>query len=145
MSSVVATISAQRADAARTHTFACEIASVPQARRLVRDDLLHRGVLPRLVDNTLSVLTELVSNSIVHARPVLRNGSAEGILVSWEAKIDRVIVDITDGGGPSTPTLKRVSPTDAAGRGISIVDQLSKEWTVHRRHGMVTVHAVVVP
>lgn len=142
-SSVVAPT--QRADAAQARWFAADVSSVPLARRAVRDDLLHRDLLPRLVDNTLSVLTELVSNSIVHARPVRRNGSVEGIIVSWEVSDDHVVVDITDGGGASTPSLKHFAPTDPAGRGMSIVDQLSDEWTVRRKHGMVTVRAVVGP
>lgn len=128
---------------ARTIELAPDAQSVPMARRLVRNDLRHSDVLPGVIDSALIIITELVSNSIVHAQPVRRNGSMVGVVVRWTVAGDHVLVDVTDGGGPDLPRLKPHSPTDAAGRGMTIVDHLADSWTVEEQPGAVTVHAVV--
>lgn len=140
---VVAEALETRSRVSRAVELAADPGSVPVVRHLVRDDLIHRGVAETIIDNTLVVITELVSNAVVHARPVRRNGSVRGIIARWDVVADRVEIDVTDGGGPQLPAKKLLSPTDAAGRGLTIVDRLTDSWSVDVGADTVTVHAVI--
>jgi DNA-binding response OmpR family regulator len=91
-----------------------------EARRLVRDVLLHWGY-GDLLDDAALVVSELVTNAVRHA------GSAS-----------IVVVNRTDGGirvevrdeGPWTPD-PGPSPTDAErGRGLMIISALATAWGV---------------
>lgn len=140
---VVAEALETRSRVSRAVELAADPGSVPVVRGLVRDDLRRSGLVETVIDNTLIVVTELVSNSVVHARPLRRNGSVMGIIARWDVVGDRVEIDVTDGGGPQLPEKKLLSPTDAAGRGLTIVDRLTNTWSVDVGADAVTVHAVI--
>ena len=74
-------------------------ASVAQVRKALVDDLEGREVRAAVIDEAEIVVSELVSNAIRHARPL-----ADGNLrVHWKVKAGVVEVEVTDGGGDSTP------------------------------------------
>src|SRR5450631_692164 len=50
-----------------------------------------------------------------------------------------VEVEVTDGGGPTTPRPAPRSPLAAAGRGLRIVRSYAHEWGVHEDRGGRTV------
>jgi len=73
------------------------------------------------------VISELVGNAVRHARP-LPDGM---IRVSWTVRGDVVEVEVTDGGGPTTPRPAPRALLSVSGRGLRIVRGLAHEWGVH--------------
>jgi anti-sigma regulatory factor (Ser/Thr protein kinase) len=100
-------------------TFPARAASVPAARRLVRQAL--SGLPQGVVDRALLMVSELATNAFRHARStftvsVVRSG---GI----------VRVEVTDAGG-GLPVVRHPSPTEPSGRGLQIVMTLALRWGV---------------
>lgn len=142
MSGVMPTGLTDRSDGVQKVVLAAALSSVPAARRRVRADLVARGVRPDVIDNTLLVVTELVSNAILHARPAT-TGAQAGVVLLWTIENDLVLVDVTDGGGRSRPRRTKAEPTDSSGRGLTIVDAIAQDWSVTTENGQVTVRAIV--
>ena len=103
-----------------------KMSSAVDVRRAVVLELRKVGVDATVIDEVEIVLSELVSNSVRHARP-LADGS---IRVSWTVRGDVVEAEVTDGGGPTTPRLAQRSLWSADGRGLRIVRSLAHEWGV---------------
>ena len=117
---------ARGGDAARTMRVAWRAASVAQVRKAVVDDLSTREVSAAVIDEAEIVISELVSNAIRHARPL-----ADGNLrVHWKVKAGVVEVEVTDGGGDSTPRPAPRTIWAPSGRGLRIVRSLAHEWGV---------------
>lgn len=94
-------------------------ASVPAARRFAASLLgqLDAGLL----DSTLLMVSELVTNAVRHAR-------SEFVLnVTMDEHIVRI--EVTDTGG-GEPRAGRPGPYSPHGRGLMIVDALATEWGV---------------
>lgn len=140
----VATSSRVLADGGRTVHLVAAVSSVPLARHLVRDDLERRGVRPAGVDNSVLVVTELVTNSILHARPLRLEGDRFGVVLTWTVDDERVVVEVTDGGGTELPRVRRHLPADTGGRGLAIVDAIASDWLISSEESRVTVRAVIV-
>lgn len=132
-------------DDARVLELSSTAASVPHARHHVGADLRQAGVPQHVVDNVLVVTTELLSNAVRHARPLAFDDHRRGIRLRWIIVDRHILVDVTDGGGPQAPALRDPSAVDSAGRGLAIVDALTRDWTVRSEHGELTVQAVVGP
>jgi DNA-binding response OmpR family regulator len=91
-----------------------------EARRVVRDVLLHWGY-GDLLDDAALVVSELVTNAVRHA------GSASIVVVNRTE--GGIRVEVRD-EGPGAPDLAP-SPTDAEhGRGLMIVAALATAWGV---------------
>ncbi|MGW5942830.1 ATP-binding protein [Streptomyces celluloflavus] len=132
-------------------------AGVGMARRRMREELLASGVQDTVVDDAVLILSELLSNSCRHARPIYENGSPdsarsagrsappESVRASW--RIDAqggLTVSVTDGGGPTRPLPATPSVTARGGRGLAIIRSLAKDWGVRdAAAGEVTVWAVL--
>jgi len=119
-----------------------EVASV---RRAMRDDLLHDPRLAPVADDVAVVTSELVGNAVRHGAPL--DG---GLLVRWRVGGEGVVVEVVDGGGPSAPgeqpqvEARDADPLDTCGRGLRIVEELSRRWgTSLDADGRRTVWAVV--
>ena len=110
-----------------------------EARRVVVTDLEARGVPESIIDEAELVLSELVANSLRHASP-LADGT---IRVHWKAKNEVVEVEVSDGGGPSQPSVRRPAPWAPSGRGLRIVRSIAHEWGVVEDRGVVTVWAAI--
>lgn len=101
-------------------TLASRPASVPTTRRVVTQTLVAHD-LPWLVDDVVLVASELATNAVTHARtPFTVTLGCTGHTVSLE---------VTDGSN-SHPMRKHASPLDGTGRGLVIVERLSREWGV---------------
>lgn len=100
--------------------------SPAQARRHLRA-ALHDSDLEALADDVLLLVTELVTNAVVHA------GTAVGLAVRVDE--DGLLVEVSDHSPGSTPIVRRdVDAAREGGRGMFLLDVLAERWgTVHAR------------
>ena len=104
--------------------FSPESASV--ARRQLVEWMRGIGVGDETRDDARLVVSELVGNSVRHARP-LADGTME---VTWTSRDTGVEIAVTDGGALTTPEVVEAGVSDLAGRGLSIVETLASRWWV---------------
>ncbi len=78
---------------------------------------LAGGVDDDVLADIASIVSELVGNSVRHARPL----PGGGVQVSWQLRDDIVEIRVTDGGSVDLPHVRRVGPEALGGRGLSIV------------------------
>lgn len=124
-------------DSSRTVRVPWRATSVALIRKTLVDDLESRDVSAVVVDEAEIVVSELVSNSIRHARPL-----ADGTLrVHWKVKAGVVEVEVTDGGSESTPRPAPRTIWAPSGRGLRIVRSLAHEWGVSEDRNGSTVWA----
>ena len=99
--------------------------SVPRARHFVSTLLIdHR--FPNLVEDVRLVVSELATNAVRHARTPFT--------VTLERDDQSVMVTVTD-GSPDPPVHLAADPLHTGGRGLSLVDTVSRDWGVFRRPG----------
>jgi anti-sigma regulatory factor (Ser/Thr protein kinase) len=89
------------------------------------------------IEDARTVISEMVANSIRHGQP-LPDGT---ILLTWCAQGQELIVSVTDGGGTTMPRAHNASPNALAGRGMSIIETISKRWWSEQTSSAATVHA----
>lgn len=119
-------------DASKTVRVPWSPSSVSLVRRTIVQDLTSRGIAVDTIDESEIVVSELVSNAIRHARP-LPDGT---LRIHWKVKAGVVEVEVTDGGGETTPRPAPRTLWAASGRGLRIVRSLAHEWGVAvDRHG----------
>ncbi len=111
-------------------------ASVPVARRRLQDWLDHIGVRPDRVEDARVIVSEMVANSVRHARP-LPDGT---ILVAWRLEDGKVELSVTDGGADTRPRRVQAPASAATGRGMAIVDVLADDWRIERTPTRSTLH-----
>jgi serine/threonine-protein kinase RsbW len=103
-----------------------KMSSAVDVRRAVVLELKRLEVDATVVDEAEIVISELISNAVRHASP-LPDGT---IRVSWTLRGGVVEVEVTDGGGPTTPRPAPHSVWSDNGRGLRIVRSLAHEWGV---------------
>lgn len=130
---------------------------VAEARRKLRGELYAQAVPEPVIDDAVLILSELLSNSCRHARPLADCDGARpayvavageradcGIRVAWTIGTDGLLaVEVTDGGGPTRPRPASPSLTAHGGRGLGIVGSLALRWGVRDAPGEVTVWALL--
>lgn len=99
----------------------CDAQSVRAARRFVTTQLAEWGIDPGCRDNAELLVSELVSNAILHARTALD--------LDVRRAGDGVRVSVTD-RSPRGLVRKRHTLGSATGRGLILVEQLSAAWGV---------------
>jgi anti-sigma regulatory factor (Ser/Thr protein kinase) len=109
------------------------------ARRQLTDELSAAGVTGPAVGDAALVVSELVSNSILHAWPL----PGEKLQVAWLVEPGSVEVAVRDGGGPTQPRQHYPAGSSLGGRGLGIVDRLSEDWGIRRDDTGQTVWAVL--
>ncbi|MFE6129063.1 SpoIIE family protein phosphatase [Streptomyces sp. NPDC056437] len=97
--------------------FPADPSLVSHARALVRAQLTQWG-LEHLTASTELIVSELVTNAVRHT-----SGPIRLRLIRHQA----LTCEVHDTGG-SSPRLHRATPTDETGRGLFLVDQLSRRW-----------------
>ena len=98
--------------------------SVGVARRRLVSDLIAAGIYDSAICDIALVISELFSNALRHAAPL--PGST--IRVAWRIDADSVQVSVSDGGGPTAPELGEPTQVATGGRGLRIVEKLSRRW-----------------
>jgi anti-sigma regulatory factor (Ser/Thr protein kinase) len=115
-----------------------ELGSVGQVRRAVRDFLTAEGVEAER-DDVLLVVSELVTNSMMHAH------HPPQVVVRHELAPERIDIEVSD-DSPVLPARRPVDRGRFGGRGLWIVDRLSSSWGVRPgSHGKTTWATVSVP
>lgn len=112
-------------------------ASVSLARAQLRAWMGERSRSSERIEDARTVISEMVANSIRHGQP-LPDGT---ILLTWCAQGQELIVSVTDGGGTTMPRAHNASPNALAGRGMSIIETISKRWWSEQTSSAATVHA----
>lgn len=102
-----------------------EPASAARAREFVCVHLLEHG-LRHLVDDVCLVASELVTNAILHAQSPFTVA-----LRSDDRSVTLTVRDLS----PIVPLMAAGGVMDVGGRGLLIVDLLSRDWGVVRRPG----------
>lgn len=117
----------------------CAPASVGLARRALSDELRAAGVFDNAVRDAALVVSELLSNAILHAYPL----PGERLQVAWDMDGSSVEVAVSDGGSATVPHAGHPSPFSVGGRGLSIVEHLCLTWGVRNDEVGLTVWAVL--
>ena len=92
-----------------------------RGRHAVTEVLDGWGCEPGTREDLLIVVSELVTNAVVHG--------AEPIVVTMVREPERVRVEVTDGATGSSPHNNPRPPKDAEnGRGLSVVTRLAVAW-----------------
>jgi anti-sigma regulatory factor (Ser/Thr protein kinase) len=109
----------------RDETFELALEPVLGAAGVARRSVaawFDRGQLPQArLDDLLLVVSELVTNAVVHAATTLR------LVIRSDGR--RVLAEVFD-GDPRRPVVAAGSAREVpvGGRGLSLVDQLSERW-----------------
>ncbi|MFB7497380.1 ATP-binding protein [Streptomyces sp. NPDC056161] len=121
-------------------------AGVGKARHRMRDQLRNGGVSESVIDDAVLILSELLSNACKHGRPLGDAPAGDGdVRAAWSVdQGGRLIVEVTDGGGPTRPAPATPSVSAHGGRGLNIITALADDWGVRDdTRGEVTVWVVV--
>ncbi|GHE06205.1 ATP-binding protein [Streptomyces alanosinicus] len=99
-------------------------AAVSTARRVVRELLAAWGVPDGPRADAVLVTSELVTNALVHT-------AGDRIVCRLHDTADRTRIEVEDReGGPALPVARRPGPEDPHGRGLLLVEALSRDWGV---------------
>ncbi len=112
----------------------------------MRDQLRIGGVAESVIDDAVLILSELLSNACKHGRPLGEALAGDGdVRAAWRVDTSgRLVVEVTDGGGPTSPVPSTPSVTARGGRGLNIITALADDWGVRNDVcGEVTVWVVV--
>ncbi|MFF3257805.1 ATP-binding protein [Streptomyces sp. NPDC002932] len=91
-----------------------------KCRRIIKASLLGWS-LPHLVDDAQLLISELVTNALLHTRGELR------ILFCFGA--DDFVIVVRD-GSPEHPVLREADTVDEHGRGLHLVNCVAASWGV---------------
>jgi serine/threonine-protein kinase RsbW len=127
----------------RAAEFPSEPSSVPAARHLVRDDLAERKLPTRVIEDSMLVVSELMTNAVRHAQPLRTPGQDDAVRLRWTTDPPRVWIGVTDGGGRDRPHVESADVADVGGRGLAVVQALAIDWGVTTVGHEITVYAVV--
>ncbi len=117
----------------------CAPASVAFARRALADDLKAAGVFDHAVGDAALVVSELVSNAILHAYPL----PGERLKVAWVMDGGWLEVAVSDGGSATMPQAGHPTVASVSGRGLAIVAHICQTWGVRADDVGLTVWAIL--
>jgi anti-sigma regulatory factor (Ser/Thr protein kinase) len=117
----------------------CVPSSVAVARGRIGAELRQAGLCATAMADAALVTSELLSNAILHARPL----PDACIRVSWVLSATTVEIIVSDGGSATRPRAARPSLSSIGGRGLGIVEHLCSRWGVRADERGTTVWAVV--
>jgi anti-sigma regulatory factor (Ser/Thr protein kinase) len=99
-------------------------ASVAEARRRTLAWLLRRRVGQQAAETAVLVVSELVTNAVVHS-----GGDVIGCALRLGGGLLRI--EVTDRGtGRTEPAVRKPAPDDVSGRGLLLVSTVSEAWGV---------------
>ena len=89
-----------------------------RARRFLKD-ALQGGAPADVVDVAVLLVSEVVTNAVLHARSEVR------VAISWNAH--RVRVEVCD-HSPAQPVPRHFAPDAGTGRGMLLIEELADAW-----------------
>jgi anti-sigma regulatory factor (Ser/Thr protein kinase) len=113
--------------------------SVGTARRRLMSDLIAADCNDPAICDAALVLSELLSNALRHAVPL----PGAKLRVAWRLDTDSVQLSVRDGGGKTRPALGEPTQATTGGRGLRIVQMLSRRWGTSSDEEGTTVWAQV--
>jgi anti-sigma regulatory factor (Ser/Thr protein kinase) len=96
--------------------------------------LLQDRVAPQLAGAAELIVSELVTNSVIHARM----GPTNAIAIDVELADDRLRIAVMDDGAECLPHRVDPDPSRPGGMGLLLVERLSAAWGVDRERSGVT-------
>lgn len=114
-----------------TWSFHCDSRSLSGCRRFVRSTLSSWG-LEHLADDAVFVASELATNAVLHARTDFT------VRLTWHAGALRVSVRDEN---QAMPIAENPSPTTVTGRGLLLIDAISRRWGIEVENGGKSVWA----
>lgn len=103
--------------------------AVADARRVIRGDLMAAWVPATLVETAELLVSELVGNALRHAVGPLRLSLVLA---------DVILCSVGDGSSV-LPRMRSAAPDDEWGRGLALVEALSRRWGCYpTAHGKIT-------
>jgi anti-sigma regulatory factor (Ser/Thr protein kinase) len=109
------------------------------ARRALSEELRASGVLDQAISDAALVISELVSNAILHAYPL----PGERLKVAWAMDDGWLEVAVSDGGSATTPHAGHPTAASVSGRGLAIVAHICQTWGVRTEEVGLTVWAIL--
>lgn len=101
--------------------------AIAPARLWTRARLTEAGVSQGPLDTVILLVSELVTNAVVHARPP--------VTLRVHVDEERTRVEVTDGARRDLPIVRNPPPTATGGRGVMFVDRLATRWGTLQRSG----------
>lgn len=105
--------------------------SVAVARKLLAAALEEARIDEEVAADAKVVLSELVTNGVLHGEPVPPNH----IEVCWLLTDARLRVSVLDAGKARTLTPNEPDPYATNGRGLAIIDYMCDSWEVSTKDG----------
>lgn len=99
-------------------------ACVREARVFTGEVLVDDGVEASIIEVALLLVSELVTNAVVHARGTIR--------VTVHSDAHWVRIEVEDQGS-GRPVLRPATQNQPGGRGLRVVDKLATDWGTERR------------
>jgi len=106
---------------------------------VLSDELKAAGICDHAVGDAALVVSELVSNAILHAYPL----PGERLKVAWVVDDGLVEVAVSDGGSATMPQAGHPTPASVSGRGLAIVAHICQTWGVRTDDVGLTVWAIL--
>jgi anti-sigma regulatory factor (Ser/Thr protein kinase) len=113
--------------------------SVVAARWHITTHLSEAGIVSPAIGDATVVVSELLTNAILHARPL----PGAQVLVAWALHERSLELAVSDGGSMTRPRPAQASLSSIGGRGLAIVEHLSSRWGVLPNDFGLTVWAVL--
>ncbi len=108
--------------------FAARPSNVALARRHAKDALSAWNIAPETVDTAVLLISELVTNACIASATRLPQADHEATVTqTLRRHPDRIVIEVSD-PDPRPPVLTNAGPEAESGRGLIIVQALSKEW-----------------
>jgi anti-sigma regulatory factor (Ser/Thr protein kinase) len=117
----------------------CTPSSVAVTRGQISADLRDAAMGTAAISDAALVLSELMSNAILHARPL----SGSQLTVSWVLAAGSLEIAVSDGGSVTRPRAADPPVSSLGGRGLGIVAHLCSSWGVRTDAACTTVWAVL--
>ena len=102
-------------------------------------DLIAAGIYGTEASDAALVVSELLSNALRHAAPL----PGDKVRVGWRLDEGSLRLSVSDGGGKTRPELGQPTQSATGGRGLRIVERLSRCWGALRDDDGTTVWAEV--
>ena len=87
-------------------------------------ELIAAGIYGTEASDAALVVSELLSNALRHAAPL----PGDKVRVGWRLDEGSLRLSVSDGGGQTRPELGQPTQSATGGRGLRIVERLSRCW-----------------